>query len=294
MNEFSCPKYLVDCGFYFERNSNRIYCYSCHFNLSYSKHYTKLHQLHQMWSRNCLFLQGKDVSIKTPTMLTTMQCVGWPTPLDLNDLKKTPPYNYINEKTLASPPLTTTFHKTRGISLKAFYCPMRVPSNGCDRTVLDVEYYFKMLRSETVRKQTFNIDGYRFPYSDEYIVKLAKLGFFYTLSNGAIQCHRCRHVLNGKHSMNEIQKYHRELSPNCDFEIQLDTQPISSALKVTAQNEEQLSADTRCVACWVVKKTYLCEPCNHLTICSICYTTNRPKNCPICRRENIIYRKIFV
>ena len=289
-NKFDCPQYIVECGFYYEPNSKRIYCFSCHFNLCYSPNYIKLHEVHKIWSKHCSFLQGKDVSIKSPRMSITMERVGWPSVSYNEDLNRSVNSQLRGTRDIENPPIYTTFNKTRGTYLRVFYSPVRIPPNGTDRSVLDVDYLYTILKREEMRRKSFFIQGYRFPFDEEYIDLLVKSGFFYTLFNNAISCAFCRLVLNGKHPQKSIERFHRQFSPNCDFFCK-DNQNIPMQ---PSEQSETLPIDMICVICLTECKTYVTIPCMHLTHCHNCITKLKSPNCVICRHEGVQYRRIFI
>ena len=291
LNEFESPRYLVDCGFYYEPYSKRIYCFSCNFNLHYSKSYRNLSELHTKWSTNCEFINGFDVSIKTPIFHITNECVGWPK--DSSTDLGLPLHMYAIQRSMKDPPVLYSFNKTRGIHLKAFYSPIYIPSNEDDRRILDVKYYFKMLKKVSVRLETFKLEGYKYPYSNESAEKLAEQGFFYTLFNDAVQCAYCRIVINGRFN-NHFDRLHKCLRENCEVFNPNRKVKIEVNKRKKTEIEEVSRQRFDCVICLTDVREYFCKPCMHLTHCQKCYEISKPKNCVICRKEKVKFSKLFV
>ena len=302
-NEFNCAKYIVDNGMYYEPNLKRIYCFSCHFNLPYSNNYMHLNELHRKKSEDCSFLRGRDVSIRTPTRLSGMIRLGWPNEVDNSVLNRQIGWEYVSEKTLEDPPVMPRSTVETNRCMSAFFSPILVPFYGRDNTILDVDYYFKMLKSLGTRKRTFVIDGYRFPYSEIRMKNLAELGFFYTLYNSAIQCFSCRLVINGRHPERIVKHYHRQLSPNCIFMRDSETidplyplaTPRLSNRTIEDEEKEEEGSNKKCSVCWVRTKTYFAFPCMHLTHCERCLAVGGiPTKCVICKKDPVTFHMVFV
>lgn len=290
LKHFNCPQYIIDCGFYYEPNSDRIYCFSCNFNLSYSANYIKLHQLHFMWSPNCSYLHGKDVTIRTPKVLSNLECVGWPTVANLSSPNA--PLNSSFDENLGEI-MPSPCDKTRKIELKSFYAITRIPRVDTDFFVLDIERFYKVMRSYKRRLETFKIEGYRFPYSDKYAEDLAQSGMIYTLFNGAVQCVFCRKVFNGIHNEVDIEIFHRWNSPKCEF-LQ---QRYVSEFKVYIPNGHVSTPnafDATCLICLTEVRQIFSYPCMHLTHCINCFNRRKEEKCIVCRQPGVKYHKLFV
>ena len=304
LNDFNCPKYIVDNGMYYEPTLKRIYCFSCHFNLAYTSNYIHLYELHRKKSEDCPFLNGKDVSIKTPTKFYGMIRLGWPNEVDLSVLNREIGWEYVSERSLTFPPVKLRWSSDNIRCLCSFFSPCLIPFYGNDNTILDVDYYFKMLTSLDTRMKTFYLEGHRFPYSDLTISIFARMGFFYTLYNVAIQCHSCRLVLNGRHTETVVRHYHKQFSPNCTFIYDSETiifpgftiaLPQMPTQSIEEEEKEEEGSNTKCAVCWVRKKTHFAHPCMHLSHCERCLVVGGvPTRCVICKTESVTFHKLYV
>jgi hypothetical protein len=310
MRTFDNLHYISDCGFYYQPNEKRIYCFSCNFNVRYCKKYSNLLELHQKWGEECKFLYDLDLSIPTPDFYNQEKLAA-PRIDDRAVLNQVPEIRSVSTLEI-NPPLRTVYKsRTKGIRLNDFDSPMPIPYVSTDRSVLDIDNYFFMLRSsEDIRRQTFNLPGYKFPYSAELRGKICKAGFFYTFYNSVVQCAFCRLIIKVRGLSTDIEQIHRVFSPNCEFilnnDFLRDHRDNSSesglsdtnALEVGANVEVPLnyiSPEARCVICWTDIRQIFSSPCMHLTFCLSCYgKCKNLANCVICRTKVIEYHKIFV
>ena len=216
LKRFEFPLHISSCGFYFEPHRERIFCFSCHFSLEYSPSYKGLNELHRKWSPNCSFIAGRDVTIKSPIFQLNIECVGWPSihELDTPDFKNVFLPTKIGVEHL---PLRKIRREYRKGWLRKFQAIVNIPDHYKENKVLDVEHLFTIMSKYHFRLQTFNIDGYRFPYSENLAKELAKSGMIYTLFGGAVQCVYCRKVFSGSIDTMNLDVYHRWTTRSCKF-----------------------------------------------------------------------------
>ena len=293
--KFDFPQHISSCGFYFEPYSERIFCFSCHFSLGYLPSYKNLNELHRQWSPKCLYIAGKDVTIKSSIFQFNIECVGWPSvsspsTLDYTSIFLQPKIgvNHI--------PLRHIRYKCRNLRLPQFQAITRIPEHYQDNRVMDVEYFFSIMSNYKLRLQTYNVDGYRFPFSDKLAKELANSGMIYTLFGGAVQCVYCRKVFSGSINTLDLDVFHRWNSSSCKFLTMRNSSDFDEhdvIPEVNVQNMD-LEYDARCLICLTNCRQIFSYPCMHLTHCLKCFNENRPDSCIVCREPHVKYHKVYV
>lgn len=327
LNKFKRPQELAQLGFYYCKFSQRIFCFSCHFNVKYAEDYTDIHSLHKKWMENkCFFLKGIDITINPQRNELESKC-GYLR----SDHQMVFNQNIENfedfEFSISNPPIDNKIcclDEKTGF-LPPFHSPILIPSVD-ERSTLNVLNYFQLMKNVDMRKSTFRIPNYYFNNNLEMADKIAERGFFYTLFNGIIQCAYCGLLLSGINKnfergieMNSIDFYHELYNLNCLFILNRRANPLedlertvgdkqSIALSEIADNKERdskiidLQSITNCVVCMTNQKEYMCFPCCHFTMCGQCNTQDiklskcKPSNkrhCLICRQEAASYRRVY-
>lgn len=314
-NEFENSDEIAKQGFYYDKFSKRIYCFSCNFSLVHAPKYANLSFIHERWMKNkCHFLSGIDLSIRPGERYH--QLVASDSISDnmlINEISNEN-FDYFLYS-VQNPPIEKCIGKNISkILLKSFNSPMRIP-HCYDHETLNVPEYFKLMKSLEMREKTFEIPNYYFNRDKEVGKRLASRGFFYTLFDGIVQCAWCGVTLTGINqtfereiTMDSIDHFHDSYTFGCKFldseKLSNPFQPPEVSLKIpdvtTLDDKDRkinhLEQRLMCIICCTKEREMMALPCNHLTACSECaqQSGSFTRKCLVCRKEITRYCKIFL
>lgn len=280
---------IVASGFYYANCTNKYYCFSCNAMIDDIGMYSDLMDAHHSSPEICAFVDGRDVSIGDSNSLNPI-ILGYP---------KFPNANWFTRKIMKDERdnIFSNF-KLRKISrrennnifhyLPAVNTPMLIQDLFTTNIHFNVEDFFVTMRSEERRLETFKIENYLFP-DQHFSPYLAKLGFIYTLIRKNIQCFACRLVLGNVYNSENLNDYHKKLSPFCALirGSDVSNEPlIEKPISVTQTDIIEI----QCKVC-LQNEINVIFNCGHLVLCSVCAV--KISSCPTCRAEHTEMRRIY-
>jgi pSer/pThr/pTyr-binding forkhead associated (FHA) protein len=80
-------------------------------------------------------------------------------------------------------------------------------------------------------------------------------------------------------------------SSSSEEEEEINNQHLRNLIKELNQKVQRLQKEKECAVCFVEDRDILCEPCNHVSVCSVCVI--QLQNCPICRGQIEKTKKVY-
>lgn len=199
---------LVAAGFYHTQNSDEVICFSCGLKISGFTPNSQPYFIHRSLSPGCKFLSEFDMSITNLPINGRLSAVAYPLKTQSDIIIADNNYNAsVQRCNLIKPPLKSIIGQQRNHNIETeeilanYKVPLLIPKNEDQMLVLCVDGFFKMMKLEENRIETFKVKNW--PHINPAPDIMAKSGFFYCLLNDTVQCAYCRACIGGW--------YHRHL-----------------------------------------------------------------------------------
>jgi E3 ubiquitin-protein ligase XIAP len=284
---------LVGAGFYHTQTSDEVICFSCGLKISGLTKDSHPYFIHRTLSPGCKFLNGHDMSIDRLPINGRISVVSLPSVtqsqfclVDKNCIMS------VDKFTLSKPPLKSIIGQHRNHNVEVpeisgnYKAPLIIPKNEDQRYVLCIDSFFKMMKNEKNRIETFKVNNW--PHHQPTVEQMAKSGFFYCLLNDTVQCAYCRSCIAGWYPESSPFEVHKLFFPFCSF-VKNEFQPLAicgpdnktddmgkNGIKTMNDLKERIS----CKICFE-REVAVRFNCKHIVTCNDCSV--KVDICPICR-----------
>lgn len=289
-------------GFYYDEMNEKFICFSCNFATHNKErdNLLKRHFIHYTGTFKCLWLEGLIPNIR-PDRKSIIK--GLPDVFDYAYYNRIVDQNEIINFDIENALIERNIDNYQNeIYLNYISDPVFIPMNGRSVDVYPAEKYYIALRSEKLRISTYRVENHEFPldrHNSNIVERLAKLGFFYTLTGCNIECAFC-HIVFGdaKKLLNfDIETFHNDIIKKYPFMVCTKTQnipfivvDIPSHIFEKRNDYQEINRTVMCKVCFNADINIV-HSCGHISLCEPC--SKVCANCIICNKSLIEGRKVY-